>query len=110
MLVCHVVVEFVVLMYCVCCYCSCSVKEGCRRIFPFSSFICGSFHVVILFWSEGSKEKISSIIFGDSTGLGSFEARSTWQANLQTPSLEYSEFFPLPYLKVWGCHIISQVS
>ena len=45
---CCYVVEFV-LMCCVCC-CCCSVKEGCRRIFPFSSFICGCFHGVILFW------------------------------------------------------------
>ena len=45
---CCCVVEFV-LMCCVCC-CCCSVKEGCRRIFPFSSFIGGCFHVVILFW------------------------------------------------------------
>ena len=26
------------------------VKEGCRRIFPFSSFIVDVFHMVILFW------------------------------------------------------------
>ena len=50
MLVCHVVVEFVVCFVFVFC-CCCCVKEGCGRIFPFSSFICSCcFHVVILLW------------------------------------------------------------
>ena len=50
MLVCHVViVEF-------CCNVLCLllllffVKEGCRRIFPFSSFMVDVVHMVILFW------------------------------------------------------------
>ena len=47
--VCHVVVVVKFCCNVLCLLLLLFVKEGCRRIFPFSSFIV-DFHMVILFW------------------------------------------------------------